>query len=165
MNEGEVNVKQLIDKLRSENAGERLRAREQIVASGDSAVECLLELLGEQQHARWEAAKALAGIAHPSAAPALVERLDDENSDVAWVAAEALIVIGESGLEVLVRKLVVGPTAKQFYKGAHHVLHDLHKRGCSADLTGLLEAMQHEEPEMAVPTAAEAVLVKLSSAT
>jgi HEAT repeat protein len=164
VNEGETNVKQLIEKLRCEDASERLRAREQIIASGDSAVEFLLELLDEQQqHARWEAAKALAGIAHPSAAPALVERLDDESPDVGWVAAEALIAIGESSMEVLVRKLVVGPSAKQLYKGAHHVLRDLHKRGCTVDLTGLLEAMRHQEPEIAVPTAAEAVLVKLSS--
>ena len=53
---------------------------------------------------------------------------DDENTDVAWVAAKALIAIGESGLEVLFRNLVGGPTVRQFCKGTHQVLPNLYKR-------------------------------------
>ena len=45
-------------------------------------------------HVRWEAAKALCGIADPLAAAALVNAFDDRDGDVRWLAAEGVAALG-----------------------------------------------------------------------
>ena len=76
-------VEPLIVALRSKNAAERERARGQLVEVGHAALIPLLHCLGDDnEHVRWEAAKALEGIADPAAADALAE------SALAWRSAK-----------------------------------------------------------------------------
>ena len=72
------------------------------MATGKPAVPSLIQLLSHRKtHVRWEAAKALCGIADPIAATALVNALDDTDDDVRWLAAEGVTALGRDGLQPL----------------------------------------------------------------
>lgn len=153
-------IDQLVADLGSKDAGERLAARYALVQLGSAAVPTLLNALDDpRQHMRWAAAKSLTAIADPSAAAKLVDALDDKDSDVRWVAAEALIALGRDAVKPLLSKLTRSDPPDHMYQSAHHVLHDLIKRG---DLAPLLkpvyQALRHPEPEVAVPVAAQEAL-------
>ena len=154
------NTDQLVADLGSKDAVERRDARAALVQIRSAAVPSLLYALdAPQQHVRWEAAKALAEIADPSAAERLVVALGDKDSDVRWVAGEALIALGGDCVRPLLTTLTKSDLPDGVYQGAHHVLHDLVKRG---DLASLLEpvlkAFDQPEPEIAVPLAAAEAL-------
>ena len=66
---------------------------------GKPAVPSLIQLLSHRKpHVRWEAAKALGGIADPIAAFALVNAQKDRDGDVRWLAAEGLAALGRDAL-------------------------------------------------------------------
>ena len=78
---------------------------------------------------RREAARALANIGDPSAAPALVGTLDDDKAAARWLAGEALINMGRDALAPLVRGLEGNSDSIWFRDGAHHVLRSLIREG------------------------------------
>src|SRR5208337_2482093 len=85
----------LVTDLESPGPTVRTKARKALVAIGKLAVPSLIQLLSHRKpHVRWEAAKALCGIADPLAASALVNALDDRDGDVRWLAAEGLAALG-----------------------------------------------------------------------
>lgn len=96
MNERKIadaNIQFLMDMLASKDGTIRQNAREELVALGKPAVSFLTQALQNSRLAqvRWEAAKALGGINDTGAISSLVNALEDSDSDVAWLAAEALI--------------------------------------------------------------------------
>ena len=94
-------IPELIAALASPSPVARRKARDALVALGKPAVPSLIQLLSHRKlHVRWEAAKALGGIADPIAASALVNALDDRDGDVRWLAAEGLAVLEQSEPEV-----------------------------------------------------------------
>jgi len=149
-------VDQLVTDLGTNNAGERLAARKALVQMGSAAVPVLLDALDDpRQHVRWAAGKTLTAIADPSAAKKLVDTLDDKDSDVRWAVAEALIALGPAAVEPLLTQLTHPDPPDGMYRGAHHVLHDLIKRSDLAPLLApVYQALDHPEPEVAVPVAA-----------
>jgi len=153
-------VDQLVADLGSKDAGERLAARSALVQIGSAAVPALLNALdAPDQHVRWAAGKSLTAISDPSAAEKLVDTLDDKDSDVRWVAAEALIALGRDAVQPLLSKLTHSDPPGGMYQSAHHVLHDLVKRSDLAPLlTPVYQALDHPEPEVAVPVAAQEAL-------
>ena len=111
---------------------------------------------------RWEAAKALCGIADPLAASALVNALDDRDGDVRWLAAEGLAALGRDGLQPLLAALLQRAESCWFCEGAHHVCHTLVKRKkLGPILRPVLAALKQSEPEVAVPPAAYTALSRL----
>jgi len=101
MNEQKVtgtNIESLMDMLASKNGMTRRKAREELVALGKPAVSFLTQALTNSRFSqvRWEAAKALGGINDTGSIPSLVNALEDSDSDVAWLAAEALITYKKS---------------------------------------------------------------------
>ncbi len=157
------NVNQLIAKLGSHDAVERGSARLQLAKVGSAAVPPLLAALDHpQQHVRWEAAKTLAAIADPAAAERLVAALADKDSDVRWVVGEALIALGSHAVKPLLTALTGSDLPDGMYRGAHHVLHDLIRRGArGALLEPVRQALDQQEPEIAVPQAAAAALAQI----
>ena len=83
-------IPSLVTDLASTDSAVRTKARKALVAIGKLSVPSLIRLLSHRKpHMRWEAAKALCGIADPLAAAALVNALDDRDGDeVRWLAAE-----------------------------------------------------------------------------
>jgi hypothetical protein len=141
----------------------REKARETLVAVGRPVVPALIQLLSNRRPlARWEAAKALCGIADPLAATALVNALDDTDDDVRWVAAEGVIALGREGLQPLLAALLERAQSSWFCEGAHHVCYTLvTKRQFGPILRPLLAAFDQFEPQVAIPLAAYTALWKL----
>ncbi len=153
----------LVTDLASPNPVVRTKARRSLVAIGKSAVPSLIRLLSHRKpHVRWEAAKALCGIADPLAASALVNALDDRDGDVRWLAAEGLAVLGRESLQPLLAALIERAQSCWFCEGAHHVCHTLvTRKRLGPILRPLLLALKEAEPEVAVPPAAYAALSRL----
>jgi HEAT repeat protein len=88
----DTNLESLMDLLASKNGATRLKARKSLVALGKPAVPSLNRTLqnSKEDHVRWEAAKTLGAIGDIRAIPSLVKALEDNNSDVTWLVAEAL---------------------------------------------------------------------------
>jgi HEAT repeat protein len=160
MDDSELMLNQLMADLGNKDAGKRMHARAALVQLGSAAVPALLNALdAPQQHARWEAAKALAEIADPAAAQGLADALGDEDEDVRWVVAEALIALGREATKPLLSKLAESELPDGLYRGAHHVLHDLARHGdLDPVLAPVLRALEHSEPAVTVPPAAEEAL-------
>jgi hypothetical protein len=134
----------LVDTLTSADGVERQAAREQL-----------------DEYARWEAAKALGAIADPSAAPALVNTLEDTKAAVRWLAATALIHLGCDALVPLLRRLEGNSDSIWFRDGAHHVLSSLIRDGVADEAIPVVEALENIEPSIEAPIAAYHVLQDL----
>jgi HEAT repeat protein len=93
---------------------------------GQSALPVLIRALDSgNRDVRWEAAKAIGEIGDPSAAAALVSKLDHDYFGIRWLAAEGLITFGRQVLEPLLSALLHDPDAAFLRNGAHHVLYAL----------------------------------------
>jgi HEAT repeat protein len=112
---------------------------------------------------RWEAAKALAGIADPDAASALIDAMDDDSADVRWVAAEAMIALDHDALRPLLLALIERCRSTQLCHGAHHVLSSLTHQKPDSSLSCVLGALKSGGPAVTVPPAAEAALENMRS--
>jgi hypothetical protein len=124
-------------------------ARRKLVNMGGAAVEALVKELSNKRHwVRWEAAKALGQIGDKASAEALVKALEDKEFDVRWLAAEALINIGRDSL---------GPLLA-LRRGAHHVLHDMHREDLDTILQPVMTALEDMAPSIEVLQLAERAL-------
>ena len=153
----------LVRELASRDPAVREKAREALVATGTPAVPSLIQLLSHRKtHVRWEAAKALCGIADPIAATALVNALDDTDDDVRWLAAEGVTALGRDGLQPLLTAMLERAQSCSFCEGAHHVCHALAtRRRLAPILRPVLAALGQAEPEVGAPLAAYIALSKL----
>ena len=151
-----------IEALGSKNAATREKARETLIALGHVAVIPLLHKLDEsEEHVRWEAAKALQGIADPASADALAEALGDESAGVRWTAGEALIAIGWEGAKHVLLTLLRKSDSTALCTAAHHVLSHFAKHKSGEFLKPVLERLEGAEPAVSVPLAALTALGNL----
>ncbi|MHC5108929.1 MAG: HEAT repeat domain-containing protein [Planctomycetota bacterium] len=154
-------IDQLVAELNSKDGVKRSAARNALVQMGPATIPALLIALreGEHKRVRWEAAKSLVDIADPEAADGLIGALEDVDSDVRWVAGDALVALGRDGVKPLLKTLMGADVPGNVYKGAHHVLHELVKQDdLAGPLRPVLEAIDHWDPHVAVPRAADAAL-------
>ena len=159
----EARIPLLVTDLASPDPTVRTKARKSLVVLGKRTVPSLIPRLSHRKpHVRWEAAKALCGIADPLAASALVNALDDRAGDVRWLAAEGLAALGQESLQPLLAALIGRAQSCWFCEGAHHVCSTLaKKKRLSPILRPLLAALKQSEPEIAVPPAAYTALSRL----
>lgn len=156
------NIASLIASLAESDGLDRQEGRKQLVSLGTAAVPSLIECMTDpRQQVRWEAAKALETIADPSAAGTLVKALEDKDGDVRWLAAMGLVALGRKGLRPLLVALVQKPDSDRLRDGAHHVCHALRQTDLGELIDPLFVAINEPEPQMAVPGAAQALLVEL----
>ena len=155
----------LVADLASRDGGVRVAAREALVDIGRPAVDSLVGTLTDSRtQLRWEAAKALGGIADPATAGALALALDDKVFDVRWLAAEGLIAIGREALVPVLRVVIGRAESPLCRSGAHHVLHDLAAgdEDLKEILAPVLAALDGRAPSVEVPLAAENVIAALA---
>ncbi len=154
----------LIAALGSDEDGVRREARWYLVAIGHPAVLSLAAALADPRaRVRLEAARTLGAIRDPKCAPALVRALVDDNFDVRWFAAEALVAVGPCGLKPLLQALVAHPPSLDLIDGTHHALYVLDKKGSLPEtVRPVLEALEGPEPYANVPPAAEWALAALA---
>jgi HEAT repeat protein len=125
-NSQDQELKQLIEGLASENGLLRKKSREQLVARGERIIDSLKELAHHPKHMyRWEAIKTMAEIRTPMAMPLLLEALEDDESDIRWIAAQGLIRLGALVIKPLLHTIIEKSDSILVLSGAHHVFHDL----------------------------------------
>jgi len=140
----------------------RQRARMGLVRRGRAGVPRLAELLAsDQKRTRWEAAKALNQIVDPLAIPALLATLEDEDDDIRWLAAEALVKQGRAGLLAVLRSLQKRLKSHGIREGAYHVLHGLEAGPMGKPARAVIAALNSYEPGIEVPLAVHAALQAL----
>ena len=156
-------IQDLINNLSSSDEILRIHSRESLVKIGKPAVPQLVEALMRGNHwLRWEAAKTLGEIGDPTAAPALVEALKDEQFDVQWLAAAGLIKMKKGGIEPLLHALMTEIDIPRIREGAHHVLRELIKGELKEYLTPVLSALEGVEPTIQAPWVAKTAHEKLT---
>lgn len=152
-------IESLVVELTCDDVLKCQNARRSLVSIGKEAVPFLVKSLKDRKHwVRWEAAKALAQIADPSATQALVDALRDKEFDVRWLAAEGLIKIGPKTLKPLLKALIQNSDSIWLRQGAHHVLHDMDRGNLDETISPLLPALGDTEPSEIIPVLAKKAL-------
>jgi len=152
-------VTNLIQNLASSDDLTRTKARKTLVEIGSPAVPALIASLGNPHPmVRWEIVKALGEIRDPKTALALVNCLEDDEFDVRWLAAEALISLDIKGLRPLLDALIRHSDSVALREGGHHVLHDLAKGELRKYLAPVLIALEDVESSIETPIAAARAL-------
>jgi len=127
-NPEDLEIKQLLNALGSEDGMERKKARKKLVAKGTDMIDYLMELVHHPKHIyRWEALKTMEEIRDVSCIPLFIEALEDDESDIRWIAAEGLIKLGIQSIRPILKALVEKPASTFTLAGAHHVFYDLKK--------------------------------------
>ncbi len=154
---------QLVERLSLADGMARDAAREAIVKIGKPMTPRLVQLLSSpDEQLRWEAAKALAAIGDPAAAPALVGALEDPSFGVRWLASSGLITLGRDGLRPLLIALMQNSGTVLLRSAAHRIVFDLAGREeLYVLLKPVLDALESAEPAVSVPGAAQSALQAL----
>jgi len=121
-------VERFIEQLCSQEGAKRLNARSTLVRIGPVAVPFLLPLLHHPlRQVRWEACKTLEQIRDPRAAHELAALLTDDDMDVRWVAADALIELEHHAVAPVLEQIEEHFDEAPLREAAHHVLYGLHE--------------------------------------
>jgi HEAT repeat protein len=149
--------------LADDDGFDRSWARARVVELGKPAVHELIDLtFSPDDQLRWEATKALIEIRDPSAGDALVGRLSDENMEVRWLAAEALIALRSDALIPLLRALQRNFDSVFLREGARHIFRALnHENLLNETTTRLLRGLLSHEPPVYIALTAHAALTSL----
>ena len=105
----------------------------------------------DYKRTRKQAIKIIERIAHKSSIPVAIRVLDDEESDIRWIAAKALIRIGRNSVKPLLEALVKNGSESYYLRlGAHHVLSELVNEKDSKELKEFVNILSHrgEIPEI-----------------
>ncbi|HTY38767.1 MAG TPA: HEAT repeat domain-containing protein [Bacteroidota bacterium] len=153
-------MNELIEGLHSKDGHVRSRARRGLVSAGREGLPTLIALLTDpNRNVRWEVCKALGEMREPDAAEALTGALDDENIEVRWLAAEALIALRARAVIPMLRALERSFNSLFMRQGAHHVLHALEReRLLNSETLAVLDTLRYLEPQISVPLAARRAL-------
>ena len=161
-----TNLESLMDMLENKDGVVREKAREALVELGKPAVSSLTQALlnSRQDQVRWEAAKALGGINDTRSVPSLVQALEDNSSDVAWAAADALKTFRKAAWPALLQALIKSKSeAVALRKGAHHVLADQKEDGFNDLLATLLKALESSSAPESSAVAAHEILKRMNA--
>lgn len=120
------NPGQLLEHLSDKNGFEREQARSELVKMGEVVVPLLTELTDAPTHIlRWESMKGLAEMGLPSLTNFFIEKLENDESDMRWIAAEGLIKIGQPAVRPLLKALIEKSDSVFLLSGSHHIIHAL----------------------------------------
>jgi HEAT repeat protein len=161
-----TNLESLIDLLSSKNGATRLKARKSLVALGNPAVSSLTQALrnSRSDQVRWEATKTLGAIGDTKAIPSLVKALEDNDSDVTWVAAEALRKFKKAAWPQLLRALIKSkPDSVLLRQGVHHVIRNQKEDGFNDLLATLKASLESSTASESTPFAALNILRRMKT--
>jgi hypothetical protein len=158
----EDDIHRYVEDLGNKNGMVRQKARQTLVSMGRAALDLLAELSTHPKAViRWEAVKALGQISDPAAAPVFINALEDENSDVRWLAAKGLIFLGKDGLISILEALAEFKTTVFLKEGAHHIVKALYPKFKSAEMKNLISSLGNRSDNSTIPMNALAVLHSL----
>ena len=139
------NIESLMDMLASKDGMIRQKARELLVVLGKPAVPYLNRALLNSglEHVRWEAAKALDAIGDTRSIISLVKALEDKDSDVAWLSAEALSKFKKNAWLPLLQLLIKnGAESALLRQRSHHVFRYQKEDGFNDLIKNLLKGLE-----------------------
>lgn len=125
----EKEIRELMEILGDEDGKKRRNARKKLAGIGESTLNYIKEFLNHPKHIyRWEAMKVIEEIGHPDSIPIFIEALDDEKSDIRWIAAEGLIKMGKYSVKPLLKEVAENYDSVFVLNGAHHVFYELEEK-------------------------------------
>jgi len=146
----DTNIEHLIQMLGSKNGMHRKKARKLLIKHGEEAIDPLLELLNSPLHIlRWEAMKALKEIGDQSLIPVFISMLEDDKSDIRWIAAEGLIKFGRPAIKEILNLILKKTDSVFVLHGAHHVFYELQEKKELPDnfpINDLLTSLKYTMP-------------------
>lgn len=153
-------ITRLLSDLGCSDAAKRLETRAILTGIGNSIVPHLLQLLSHATpRLRLEAVRVLKEIKDPGSAESLVRCLMDGTMEIQWVAAEALVALGDECVVPMLQALTLHFDAIPLRRGAHHVLHSWQSGGrLTPDLQAVLETLTELVPEETIAATAEKAL-------
>jgi len=160
----ENRIKEFLTTLEDKDGLVRQKARESLVGIGTASTPGLALLLAnaKSHQVRWEAAKALGALKDTVGIPALVKALEDTDTDVSWLAAEALNAFGSAAWPVLLLALVEGGTySVRLREGAHHVFQNQKNEKYDDLLAPLMKALEFGSLPEAAPMVAHDILKRM----
>lgn len=159
-NSTDTDLKSLMEMLENKDGLIRQKARILLVEMGDAAVMPLSEALTHSKldHTRWGAAKALGEIVDVRSIPALVNALEDTDSDVAWLAGLALKKFEKAAWKILLQKLIEsGVDSVRLRNGTRHVFSGQKSEGFNDLLDELMTSLE----DTALPEASAIVATEM----
>jgi len=161
--EARISIETLINLLDSSDDKVRRKARKSLVIIGKPVVLSLAEVLQNSKvyKARWEAAKALGEIGDAKAIPALVKALEDPESDVVWLAAEALGKFRKLAWRELLSALIRSGSSVTLRNASHHVFRNQKEKGFDDLLEALRKALKSGAVSESTPVAASNLLERM----
>ena len=139
-----------------------LKSKEYFIKQGQAILPVMHKLMcSEHKVIRKEAIKVVRKIANRSSIPPAIRMLSDPESEIRWIAAEALIHIGRLSIKPILEALVMNGESYYLRQGAHHVLKALIEKEDAKELKQLLKMIRHdtEIPER-IPVKAALALEK-----
>ena len=116
----------LIPGLLSMHTTQRSSSREKLEKMGTSVLPDVHKMIhSSNKQLQWEAAKVLENLGSPESLDELISLLDDDESDIRWIATEGLINIGRKCIVPLLEKVIERGDSLNIQHGAHHVLKKL----------------------------------------
>ncbi len=158
------NIESLVNMLADEDGMARNEARKSLITIGKPAVSVLISTFQNSKvdQVRWEAIKALGAIVDIKAIPVMVKALEDNDKDIAWLAAVGLEKLGIAAWPALLNALIMrGSDSLILRQGAHHILRKQRGKKYNELLTILLNALESETGAESTPPAAYNLLVKI----
>ncbi|MBN2349735.1 MAG: HEAT repeat domain-containing protein [Bacteroidales bacterium] len=152
-----TNLYALID---IDNFRQHRKAKKRFIDQGVKILPVMHTLMtSEFKTIRKEAIKIVEHIADKSSIPTAIETLKDSESEIRWIAAEALIRIGRSCIRPLLEALIAKNASINITHGAHHVLSKLTIDNDPEELKELLHITRHghENPDRIPVFAAKAL--------
>ena len=122
-------VKRLLGILCDSDRQKRVEARRELVALGDETLKYVDDYLDHPKHiCRWEVLRVVKEIADLKSIPVFLDALDDDKSDIRWIAAEGLIRMGKYSIRPLLNLIKEKYDSVFVLNGAHHIILELYER-------------------------------------
>lgn len=122
-------VKRLLETLCATDGQQRKEARRELVALGDETLKYINDYLEHPRHiCRWEILRVIKEIADLKSIPVFLDALDDDKSDIRWIAAEGLIRMGKYSVRPLLKLISEKHDSVFVLNGAHHIIWELYER-------------------------------------
>ena len=133
----------LYDLIDVSNYNEHHKARKSLVKESENILPVMHKLANSNyKTTRKEAIKIVQIIGHKSSIPVLINMLEDDETEIRWIAAEGLIKIGRDSIEPLLKQLIANSKSYYLRRSAHHVLMKLINKKDSEDLKQLLHNLR-----------------------
>jgi HEAT repeat protein len=143
LDEFSVEVVELLPGLVSISTHDRKSARQKLEKIGLNVLPEIHKLLRtKDKQLRWEAAKVLETLGSSSSINTFISLLQDENSDIRWIASEGLIRVGRDSIVPLLQEAIEKGDSVFVLNGAHHVLKHLFTKEENKQFKELLHTLK-----------------------